>query len=183
MPRKPAATLNHDSEDQDTKLPEKTQSELDDLVEDRIIGKIKDLVAQKKIKNVISDKQKNHIQNLAEKRKGMKAKFIKEQDEAVVEEVPKKKKKQVIVIEESESSEPEVIIRKVVKKKKATQSKQRSPEPEPKPKRTIKKKEPVVKEEPIKQVEPEFHSNIFSSNRRVISNMNYKTHKNYSKLF
>ncbi|KAJ3317567.1 hypothetical protein HDV06_001480 [Boothiomyces sp. JEL0866] len=134
-----------------------TEPESSDDFEQKIIDKITKAVSKPKPK---SEKQAQHIQKLAEIRKGKKMVVI-DKDEEVIKEPPTKPKRIIRKKQEEIVEEPIKVVKKRVKK-------QVEPEIEkPKVKRQIKKKSP---EKVVEQQPPQINS-IFSGQfkRRIFN--------------
>ncbi|KAJ3267984.1 hypothetical protein HDV01_003618 [Terramyces sp. JEL0728] len=153
--------------------PEQEQENSEDF-EQKIIDKIVKVVATKKLPK--SEKQKAHIDKLAEIRKTKKMVVI-DKDEEIVKEKPKRiiRKKEP---EPESESEPEPVVKKKVKRKPQPEPSESESEPEPvvkkkvvkkkiqdqkpKPKRTVKKKSP----EQVQQQPQQFPLNFSFRTRR-----------------
>ena len=146
--------------------------DLDDELENRIIQKIQQSIESKNQKTPrISEKQKQHIQNLAAKRKGGTAVFLNKQQLELLQvlEAVKSKKKEVSEDEESVIVKPKKTVKKTVKKQESPKKTVKKPV-----RKTVKKVEPEPEPEPIRQPiqQPQqSYSKIFG------------VKKNYSKLF
>jgi hypothetical protein len=148
----------------------------EDSIEERVVNKLKKVIL---IKKELSDKQKQHIKNLSDKKRGKKfvekvdiseielptdvvtkgrkvKKVVQPESESESEEVlvkKTKKPKKIRYIEESDTSTEEVINKKPIKK--VVQKVTTKPKAKPKPK-------PKTVPEPIQQpIQPLFNKKLF----------------------